>query len=523
MKSLRQTDLLILLSLFVLSIHTIKLRGDKPIKYTQANCELYTEVKKVPIEDIVHPQFSVDKTREELIDWLINANPDVDKSQLNELIDKLVEEGTTKLLPDNTHFIPIKKPEDLPGDLLDIDDILADSKKKDSTGPNPPNNNASNNSSSAPSNLPSDNSSSNPPSNLPSDNSSSNPPSNLPSDNSSSNPPSNLPSDNSSSNPPSNLPSDNSSSNPPSNLPPTTSSSDSTTNNSTSNPPPSNPTSNNSSTPQERAAITPTLPQILKDAYNTATQEFITSNNINPNNVLPLPIDNPLKPKPASSSSPNNNSTNSSSPSSSSSNNNTTPPSPPSNNSSSSASETSSPNTSSNSIEAINQLQETFNSDRDGRGWLYQGPLGVTFTSEGIIRCGNSLIALYFIVSPGTVYNTTNFPVDLTGDALALWVSNSDSIQCYSNYVTVPFSIVAEENEVIEESNKNRICFYGRVINSNENAILIRTRYYELVQGNTMGCDGDTWAPLMNDTFKLLDNSNPGMNHCYCGVEGQSS
>jgi len=505
MKSLRQVDILILLSLFVFTVHTIKLRGDKPIKYTQANCELYTEDNTVPIEEIVHPQFSADKTREDLLHWLINANPNVDKSELNEFIDKLVEDGTTKLLPDNTHFVPISTPDDLPGDLLDIDSILAKDKKTNSENKPPADNNSSNSSSS---------SSTLPPSNPDNSSSSTVPPSNSASVTSSTVPPSNSASVTSST-----VPSSNSASNTSTTAPPSNSASDT----STTAPPSNNSSTNSSSAPsnsvpsQEKPAIIAALPQILKDAYNNATNEFITSNKINPANILPLPNDNPLKPKAENNTTPN------ITPSSSSNTSSATPtnPSSSSSNSSPSSDNTSNPEV----IVNKDKAQDDFNLNRNDGDWKLEGPIGVTITSEGIIRCGNSLIVLYLIVSPGTVYNTANFPIDLSGDALLLWKTSTETINCFSNLVSVPFSIVADENEVIEESNKNRICFYGREVKSNEDLVLIRTRYYELNRGNTMGCDDKTWAPLMSDSFKILDNDKTlfAMNHCYCGVEGRNN
>lgn len=184
--------------------------------------------------------------------------------------------------------------------------------------------------------------------------------------------------------------------------------------------------------------------------------------------------------------------------------------------------------------------QQDYNDDRNDRTWIYKGPLGVEFVSEGVVRCGNSFINLYLPVPKGINYNTNNFVVTLSGDKLDLW--NSEDISCYSNTLVVPLIEVASENEVIEESAKDRLCFYGRIVqfvHSDGRVVnyIIKTLYYDLKGELTMGCDAITWnnlftlrfiyenanyidGPHPTDATITIVSENNGFNGCYCGILG---
>lgn len=188
---------------------------------------------------------------------------------------------------------------------------------------------------------------------------------------------------------------------------------------------------------------------------------------------------------------------------------------------------------------------EVFNKDRDDRGWIYQGPLGVKFISEGIVRCGHSAIYLYVLVPKGVEYDTKKFVATISDELLNLW--NSKPVLCYSNTVVLPLIEVAQENSMIDDSHKDRICYYGRKIiitdkegNETDKAVdsmKIKSLYYQLDKSLTMNCDNNAWMKLMtnrfkfNDTYytdgehkdekdKIISSFNYGMNSCYCGIIG---
>ena len=186
---------------------------------------------------------------------------------------------------------------------------------------------------------------------------------------------------------------------------------------------------------------------------------------------------------------------------------------------------------------------EDFNLDREEKGWKYQGPLGTKFISEGIVRCGHNGMYLYALVPSGFNYDSSKFVVTLSEEKLSLW--KSKPAFCYSNTISIPLTEVAQENSLIQESSRDRVCFYGRVVSISEkskdgvvtSSTKIQTLFYQLDKTLSMKCDNTAWLELMTNRFKYDDSffldgihkeeasksissSNNGMNSCYCGVVG---
>ena len=172
-------------------------------------------------------------------------------------------------------------------------------------------------------------------------------------------------------------------------------------------------------------------------------------------------------------------------------------------------------------IEIIsNPTQNEFNQERDASGWIFSGKMGTSVKSSGVVKCSNGFIDIYVLVPQNVSILTTDIVVPLLGELLDFW--NMSEINCYTNTVSIPMVVVAEENEVIEESNYPRLCFYGRVTNNSEGVkVLIRSNFFELAANNTIACSYTTLFSILTNRFKLQNYNYEGMNSCYCGVLGK--
>ena len=483
MKIHKLFEIFVIVCLFINYANSIKIKESPPVKYTQATCKHYHK-ECADFKDIIHPEHSVSMTREQLLAWLINANPNVIEEQLIKFIDHLVEQGSVLILPEDYVKPKLSTSGDENGFDIDIitkvrltEEVATQNKNI----PSQPNDSEKESSSNSSNTKEQENTSTN--SNQSNENESIN------------NPEKDIDNSNSGSAKPT------STSNSDSNKPKTDSKSNdqSSTNNTTSDNSNANSGSNTSNTESTSDKAKSDIPTEIKKMISKIPVSSLENNNVDLSNIEPAQNEfydyNYIHLATQSTSS----------------------------DSSSTTSTTTSTTTPSSTTEIIKESndvqQQDFNQDRDERGWLYQGKLGVTFDSEGVVRCGNESISIYLLVPKNLSYDTKTFIVPLTGDQLSVW--NSSQINCYSNTIDIPLIEVASENEVIEESTKNRLCCLGRNIELEDGTKqLIRTRYFELKKSKTMSCDATTWDPLYTNRFKIQDLSNPGMNSCYCGVLG---
>lgn len=474
MKILKLFEIFVIVCLFMNYANSIKVK-ESPVKYTQATCKYYHK-ECADFKDIIHPEHSVSMTRDELLSWLINANPNVLEEQLIKFIDHLIKQGSVLILPDNVAKPKLGKNGDENG--VDIDIITKFRltelvTNQNNNSPNQTDTEIKENENTSDSIKKEEEKNSNPSVENKNNNSSDN-----------GTVTSNIASVEKTTTSNSDIEKANSGSTDKN----TNAGSDKTNTNSES----SN-TQSGSNASSNNVKATSDIPTEIKNLINKIPVSSLNKNNVNLSNIEPAQneyYDSNYIPIVIQSSS----------------------------NSSSNTSTTSS--TPTETIEDSNDVQQQdFNQDRDARGWLYQGSLGAVFISEGVVRCGNDNISIYLLVPKNLSYDSAKFIVPLKGDLLLFW--NSSQINCYSNTIDIPLIEVASENEVIEESSKNRLCCLGRIVKLDDGTEeFIRTRYYELSEKKTMGCDATTWAPLYTNRFKIQDLSNPGMNSCYCGVLG---
>ena len=158
---------------------------------------------------------------------------------------------------------------------------------------------------------------------------------------------------------------------------------------------------------------------------------------------------------------------------------------------------------------------------REINNWEYKGKIGVEIVSQGVVKCGYENNYFYYLIPMNIKINTNYLKPRILLRDLKKW--NSNEISCFTNTLTIPMAIVASESEIIEESNQNRLCFYGRkTTDSDDNQLIIKSNLFELQKNQILPCFFDAFKKnlVLPLVFQLQHINYIGMNSCFCGILG---